>query len=234
MGMTGMRKRHHLQRFFPRPGHPVMRGELRPTTLGLVVVVAMAIGFGLGRWLPSAADEGQAQAVASAKADFNRRLKAAEERAAVKEREYAIIENASTRLQDDNQELLAGMAALEDRVAFFKRMAAPQAARSTGAAIDLFELRPSGTAGKVRYRLLVMRNNPNGKPAPAAVRVLLSGGGHQQELHLQAPRFQLRYYQQFSGEWAVPAGFTPERVDIQVQSGGVSVDRRFKWEIKSR
>lgn len=225
-----MRRRQHLQRFFPRPASPLVRGATHPAVLGLIVVVAMAAGFGLGRWLPSE----DAPAVARAESDFNRRLKAAEEQAAVKAREYAIIEDASTRLQVDNQELLASMAALEDRVAFFKRMAAPQAARGGGLEIDLFELLPSARSDQVRYRLLVTRNSPNGNVAQAVVRVRLSGAGKQHELRLNEPRFQLRYYQQFSGEWKLPAGFTPERVDIQVQSGGVSVERRFKWEIKSR
>jgi len=208
-----------------------MRGALHPATLGLIVVVAMAAGFGLGRWLP--ADDAGGGLV-RAESDFQRRLKAAQEQAAVKEREYAIIEDASARLQVDNQELLASMAALEDRVAFFKRMAAPQAARSGGAEIDMFELLPSSQPGKVRYRLLITRNTPNGAPAAATVRIRLAGGGRQEALQLSAPRFQLRYYQQFSGEWQVPEDFTPERVEIQVQSGGVSIERSFKWEIKSR
>lgn len=195
----------------------------------VVVMLALAVGFGLGRW--TGGEESADQALA--RAGYERSLRAANEQAAVKAREYAIIEEASVRLQEDNQELLASMAALEDRVAFFKRMAAPQAARST-VEIEHFELQPGATPGRVRYRLLVTRNNPSGAVTQGAVRVRLSGAGRQQDLTLQAPRFQFRYYQQFSGEWQVPAGFTPERVDIQVRSGGTAVERRYKWEIKSR
>lgn len=209
----------------------MLRGALQPLVLVAIILLALVAGFGLGRWLP--AGQG-ADSVVHAESDFNRRLKAAEEQAAVKAREYAIIEDASARLQVDNQELLASMAALEDRVAFFKRMAAPQAARGSGVEIDLFELLPAATPGKVRYRLLLTRSNPNGAVTQATIRVRLSGAGKQQDLTLNAPRFQLRYYQQFSGEWNVPASFKPERVDIQVLSNGVSVERRFKWEIKSR
>ena len=68
-----------------------------------------------------------------------------------------------------------------------------------------------------------------------SVRVRLQGaGGRHQDMTLDQPRIQLRYYQQFSGEWAVPAGFTPERVDIQIKGGSSTVERRFKWEVKNR
>lgn len=227
-----MRRRHHLQRFFPRPGSPQGRGALSPAALAVVVALALGLGFGLGQWLRMGSSAAEA-ALAQAEADFSRRLQAQQEQAAVKAREYAIIEDASARLQVDNQELLASMAALEGRVAFFKRMAAPQAARSP-VEIELFELLPASTPDKVRYRLLITRSNPTGAVAQGTVRVRISGGGKQQELTLDAPRFQLRYYQQFSGEWKVPAGFAPERVDVQVRSNGVAVERRYKWEIKSR
>lgn len=200
--------------------------------MAVIVALALGVGFGLGHWLLPGGRSGAAT-LAQAEADFNHRLQLQQEQAAIKAREYAIIEDASTRLQVDNQELLASMAALESRVAFFKRMAAPQAAKNP-IEIDLFELLPASTPDKIRYRLLITRSNPTGAVSQASVRVRISGSGKQQEQNLNAPRFQFRYYQQFSGEWKVPAGFTPERVDVQVSSNGVSVERRYKWEIKSR
>lgn len=159
-------------------------------------------------------------------------LKAEQEADAVRAGEYAIIQQASSRLQEDNRELLASMSALEDRVVFYKRMAAPAATRQR-VDIEHFELLPSTRPGHVRYRLLVTRPQGSDAPATAAIRVRVSGGGRQQDLSLAQPRFQFRYYQQFSGEWAVPASFQPERIDIQLRSGAAAADRRFKWELKT-
>lgn len=229
---SGLRRSHQLQRFLSRPagGWRALPGS--PTGLAVLVLLAAAAGFALGQWLhfSSGAAEAGLQAM---KATYQAKLRNERELAAVKAREYAIIEEASNRLQVDNQELLASMSALEDRVAFFKRMASPQAARQR-VDIEHFELIPGAGPDLVRYRLLITRNNPSGSLTQGSVRVRISGNGRQQDLTLNAPRFQFRYYQQFSGEWRVPAGFKPERVDIQARSDGVTVDRRYKWEIKNR
>ena len=101
-------------------------------------------------------------------------------------------------------------------------------------AIELFELLPTKDPRVVRYRLLIVRSNTSGNAAEGRVKVKVSGGGRQIELPVDQPRFTLRYYQQFSGEWQLPSGFNPERVDVQVRSGANSLDRRYKWEIKTR
>jgi hypothetical protein len=167
------------------------------------------------------------------RASYEKRLSNERERVAVKAKEYDIIDAASQRLQEDNQELLAGMSALESRVTFYKRMASQKAA-NVPLAIELFELLPTKDPRVVRYRLLIVRSNTSGNAAEGRVKVKASGGGRQIELPVDQPRFTLRYYQQFSGEWQLPSGFNPERVDVQVRSGANSLDRRYKWEIKTR
>ncbi|PQA52108.1 DUF6776 family protein [Amnimonas aquatica] len=227
-------RRHRLHVLLPSEAGPVGRFLTSRAGVLLIALLALAAGFLLGRVTDSAADVRAEQQVRDIKAEFSRKLRNEREKAAVKAKEYVIIEEASAKLQVENQELLASMAALDDRVAFFKRMASPKAA-AMPVDIDLFELLPGPAPGVVRYRLLITRNNPSGAVLQGSVRVRLQGaGGRHQDMTLDQPRIQLRYYQQFSGEWAVPAGFTPERVDIQIKGGSSTVERRFKWEVKNR
>lgn len=201
--------------------------------VGMILVAAVfgSLGYGYGQFQ---AEDETAQMQASLGAvvrDAERKITASEERVAVREREVAIIEEAAKRLRDDNQELLATMSTLEDRVIFYKRMVSPRAAKEP-IAIEFFELLPGLEAGQVRYRLLVTRNTQSGSVTQGRVTAKLVSGSRTVELPISAPRFQFRYYQQFTGEWTVPKGLTPERVDIRVSAGNASNERRYKWEVK--
>ncbi|MEO6699045.1 MAG: DUF6776 family protein [Paraperlucidibaca sp.] len=217
---------------------PTARGPIIAflTSAGGMVVIAIlgaALGFFASQLMSRSQGLNHEGALQNIRADYDKRLRNERERVAVKAKEYAIIDAASQRLQEDNQELLASMSALESRVTFYKRMAAPKAA-NVPVAIELFELLPTKDARVVRYRLLIVRSNASGKAANGRVKVKASDGRRQVELSLDQPRFTLRYYQQFSGEWHLPDGFHPERVDVQVRSGGSSLERRYKWEVKTR
>jgi hypothetical protein len=228
-----MAKRGGVRRYMPTFHGPIITFL---TSAGGMVVIALlgaALGF-LGSQLISRSQglnhEGVLQSI---RADYDKRLLTELERVAVKAKEYVIIDAASQRLKEDNQELLASMSALESRVTFYKRMAAPKAA-NVPVAIELFELLPTNDARIVRYRLLIVRSDTSGKAADGRVKVKASNGQRQVELSLDQPRFTLRYYQQFSGQWHLPDGFNPERVDVEVRSGGSSLERRYKWEVKTR
>lgn len=201
--------------------------------VGMVLIAAVfgSLGYGYGQYQ---AEDETAKVQASLGAvvrDAERKISATEERAAIREREMAIIEEAAKRLRDDNQELLATMSTLEDRVVFYKRMVSPRAT-SDSIAIEFFELLPGTEPGQVRYRLLVTRHTQSGSVAQGRVTAKLVSGSRSVDLPISAPRFQFRYYQQFTGEWTVPEGMAPERVDIRVSAGNASNERRYKWEVK--
>ena len=42
--------------------------------------------------------------------------------------------------------------------------------------------------------------------------------------------FSFRYFQQLEGSIALPADFTPQRVRVQLRSGGSTVDQAFDWQ----
>lgn len=228
-----MAKRDAIRRYMPTVRGPIVAFFTSTGGMIVIAIVAAVLGFFASQLLNRSQGESHESTLQVVRADYEKRLRNERERIAVKAKEYAIIDAASQRLQEDNQELLAGMSALESRVTFYKRMAAPKVA-NVPVAIELFELLPSKDARVVRYRLLIVRSNASGKAAEGRVKVKASDGKRQIELSLDQPRFALRYYQQFSGEWRLPDGFHPERVDVQVRSGGSSLERRYKWEVKTR
>ena len=199
----------------------------------MAVLFGVGLAFMAGRWTATQTTGGVSQQINQFALSSQNQLRALEERTDIRLKECGIIQAASERLQEDNQELLASLALLEDRIAFFKRLATPQAA-SNPLSIEQFELLSAKQPDHVRYRLLVTRGGAAGTPTSATVSVTASAGARVVKLAMPAPRFQFRYYQQFSGEWALPAGFQPERVDIQVRSASGSITRRYKWEIQTR
>lgn len=226
------RRRDRLQRIMLVPVSPLRQLSTR-AAWGAVVLLCVGLAFMSGRWSVAQTTGAMTQQLNQVTQSSQNQLRSLEERTDVRLKECGIIQAASERLQEDNQELLASLALLEDRMAFFKRLATPQAA-SSSLSIEQFELLPAKQPDHVRYRLLVTRGGAVGATTSATVSVTASAGSRVVKLAMPAPRFQFRYYQQFSGEWALPAGFQPERVDIQVRSASGSITRRYKWEIQAR
>jgi len=226
------RRRDRLQRIMLVPVNPLRQLSTR-AAWGCALLLGLGLAFMLGRWSSSQAPGDMSQQLSQLSQSSQSQLRSLEVRTDIRLKECGIIQAASDRLQEDNQELLASLSLLEDRMAFFKRLATPQAA-SNPLSIEQFELLPAKLAGHVRYRLLVTRGSAVASATSASVAVTASGAGKTVTLAMPAPRFQFRYYQQFSGEWALPPGFQPERVDIQVRSTGGSISRRYKWEVQSR
>lgn len=226
------RRRDRLQRIMLVPVNPLRQLSTR-AAWGVAVLFCLGLAFMAGRWSATKTAQDMTQVLDQVARSSQSQLRVLEERTDIRLKECGIIQAASERLQEDNQELLASLALLEDRMAFLKRLATPQAA-SNPLSIEQFELLPAKQSDHVRYRLLVTRGGTAGTPTSATVSVTASAGARTVKLAMPAPRFQFRYYQQFSGEWALPAGFQPERVDIQVRSSNGAITRRYKWEIQTR
>lgn len=171
--------------------------------------------------------EGDAR-VRLAQAEFNRQLKAEREKFAVRLKEYEIINQAVAKQQAENLSLLESLAALEDRLTFYRRMTK---ARLDPVVIEGFDVQPTLQARQVKYRLLVLRNNSGAKPAQAVVRVTVSDGRKSHELSLDQSQAKLRYYQLFSGSWVLPDGFKPTHVNVDISVDKARIKRQFKWEL---
>ena len=226
------RRRDRLQRIMLVPVSPLRQLSTRAAIVA-AVLVCVALAFFVGRWSAQQSVAGVTKQLSQLSKSRDSQLRSMEEQTDIRLKECSIIQAGSERLQEDNLELLASLALLEDRMAFLKRLATPQASVNS-LAIEQFELLPAKLPNRVRYRLLVTRANAAGSATNASVSATASAGARVVNLELPAPRFQFRYYQQFSGEWTLPAGFIPERIDIRVRSANDAISRRYKWEIQSR
>lgn len=217
-----VRRRERLQRIALVPVRPFRRVTWVAGVLLLMLMAGLA-----GYWL------GQIRTVPApvlSIAETVQREQAVMEQADVKLKACDIVEQASKTLQADNHELLASLAALEDRLLFYRRMAAPSAT-ATPAAIEQLELLAGRKPNVVHYRLLVARDEQGGNE-PITITLMTDGAAAAQSLRLTAPRFQFRYYQQYSGDWQLPTGAQPTHVDVQLRQGERVINRRYKWEMK--
>jgi len=145
-----------------------------------------------------------------------------------------IVLAATEQLRQDNKNLLANVAALEEQIAFYKRMLSPKGVPQ-GLTIERFDVQPGAQPGRVQFRLLLTHVGNAAADVSGSIEARLVGAGRTITLPVGDNRFAFQYYQSLNGEWELPAGFRPERVDIVLQSArGQRVQKSFKWEVQAR
>jgi hypothetical protein len=140
-------------------------------------------------------------------------------------------------------DLQAQVARQTQELAFYRGIVA-QSAVSLGVKIQQLRIGPADKAGRYHVRMTLMRSvrpedvvtgtlvigaegTASGQPASADLPKLT--GGKLRELP-----FTFRYFENFDQEIALPAGFQPERLTVEVRSGrkGVSpLTQTFPWNV---
>ena len=153
--------------------------------------------------------------------------------AAVAHHDRAIVLEATDQLRQENKNLLETIAGLEEQVAMYKRLLSPRGTAAQGLSVDRLDVHSTVTPGRVSYRLLLTQVNTGATELSGTVEVHLVGGGHSVVLPVGDNRFSLQYFQSLSGEWQLPPGFRPERVDVMLRPGkGAPVQKSFRWEVQ--
>ena len=153
--------------------------------------------------------------------------------AAVAHHDREIVLAATEQLRRENKNLLETIAGLEDQVALYKRLLSPKGAMQ-GLSVDRLDVHATATPGRVSYRLLLTQSSSTAAEVAGTVEVRLTGGGRSVTVPVGDNRFDFQYFQSLDGEWQVPPGFRPERVDVVLRPGkGVPVQKSFRWEVQS-
>lgn len=231
------REREQLQKLILVPYRPFRNLSLG---LGGVLLIAAAGvgGFYMGDRYGSRAVGASAEEVAhlrEAVHGYEEQLKQMREAAAVANHEREIVLGATEKLRQENKSFLENISSLQDQVAIYKKLLSPNGASVQGLVIDRLELRNT-SKNHVAYRLLLIQNgNRNVADISGSVSVSLAGGGRSIELPVGDKKFAFQYFQSLSGEWQLPEGFRPERVDVVLKPNGKTtpVKRSFRWEIQS-
>jgi hypothetical protein len=84
--------------------------------------------------------------------------------------------------------------------------------------------------GVFEYNINLMQVRKKSSVSTGAISVRLIQGINAVNIPLTSDRINLTDFQQFKGRWTMPAGFTPEFLEVSAVAGGQSVVQRFAWE----
>ena len=215
----------------------------------LVVVGLLWLGSVIAAWMSATrlAAPGMAQVEAEL-AITARRAQEAEavvaqlrQNVATLRRSDQISRSANTELQSALAEREEEVSGLRADVAFYERLVGATGQRR-GLSVHEAVFEPE-TGGTWRYTVTLTQNLNRGAISTGEARIAVEGvsGGRLQTVPwnelLQKPDapgqpFSFRYFQQLEGSIALPADFTPQRVRVQLRSGGSTVDQAFDWQTR--
>lgn len=214
----------------------------------LVIGVALAmIGllwatFDYGRWRAGydhvAAAREQARLVAELR-EVRGDNAVLTDRVALLERSSEIDETARAQVKGSITELQDEILELREELAFYRGIVAPD--DGGGLRIQSLKLSRGAQDRLWHWRLVLIQSIKHEQRAFGTVDLAVHGvrGGIPAQLALRevaaapAPvlQYSFRYFQDFEGDLMLPAGFTPGRVEIEVQprGGGSPTRRSFDW-----
>lgn len=229
------RERETLQRLVLVPYRPFRNLSLGIG--GVILIIAAGIGgFYAGMRFSGSDASATPEEVARLRETvrmYAERSQTMRDKAAVAHHDREIVLGATEELRRENKKLLESITLLEDQVATYKKLLSPSAAASAGLSADRLDIHAATTAGHVSYRLLLTQASRNASVISGSVEARLVGGGQSVVLPVGDNRFALQYFQSLTGEWQVPTGFRPERVDIILRPGrGAPVQKSFRWEVR--
>lgn len=228
------REREQLQKLVLVPYRPFRNLSLGIG--GVILIIAAALG---GMYAGSR----YSSSVVGATPDEVKRLRqtvrmyadqsqAIRDEAAVAHHDREIVLGATEQLRQENKNLLETIATLEDQVAMYKKLLSPRSGAVAGLSVDRLDLRRSA-AGGVSYRLLLLQASSGAAQISGTLEARFVGGGRSVVLPVGDNRFDFQYFQSLNGEWHLPEGFRPERVDIVLKPGkGTPVQKSFRWEVQ--
>lgn len=171
--------------------------------------------------------------------ELQQRVERLRQRNAVAKRSDEVSRAANQALQETLAQRDAEIAALRADTEFYERLVGGSVQRQ-GLAVHSLDLDPVGD-GAWRYTLTLTQNLKKASVSKGDVTLRVEGvqDGKLSSLDwsdlTQSPKaapqgFSFRYFQQLEGSLMLPAGFTPHRVRVQLQSDGRQSEQVFPWK----
>jgi hypothetical protein len=177
--------------------------------------------------------------------------KLADEQAASEElrRQLAIEKTASeidrvtyAQVKSELTELQAKIQEQEEELVFYRGIVSPQD-RVAGLRIQSFEASPSDGEGRYLVRLLLVQAIVHNRRVSGAVKLQLEGMQDGQTVSFDAAElvapsepydmaYEFRYFQGLETELALPVGFEPQRVIVEIwpnEARAERISQTFEW-----
>jgi hypothetical protein len=222
---------------------PRRSGLPRGILAGLMFVLGAAVAGGLAWWLlaPSAGDPraqlDELQRRSDAQQDVIAEL---QQRVATLTRSDQISREANADVQSMLAEKDEQIAGLRADVAFYERFVGNSGPRR-GLAVHSAEFAPEA-GGSWRYEVVVTQSINRGGLTKGQMEFVVAGVRdgklttlNWDELHQKADApaqdYSFRYFQRLGGSVILPAGFTPQRVQVTLRGSGANVEQAFDWTL---
>ena len=154
------------------------------------------------------------------------------------DRSRAMDQQASDEVKKSLAGLQAEVSDLREQVAFYRGIVSPDASRA-GVRVYEFKVSATSVSNVYRYDLVLVQSVRHDNRTSGRIELKLKGlaNGAPQTLLLagavpaQPLRFSFKYFEEFSGEFRLPAGFQPlnARVEVAPDSGGPHIESEFEW-----
>ncbi|WP_396587776.1 DUF6776 family protein [Bermanella sp. R86510] len=194
------------------------------------------------------ASQKQAQAVAERDqlrkdlAEAEEKVRAHNQRVLMLEKGGEVDRRSTEGLRQNMVELREQISTLQEEVAFYKGIMAPST-RNQDLRIQKVELNKTLEERRFRYKVVLTQVGTNQTYVTGLAAVNVTGilDGKQKTYGLRdisediqdyGIKYRFRYFQEIEGELVLPEGFTPENVEVVLQSSGSRskrIDSTFPW-----
>jgi hypothetical protein len=165
---------------------------------------------------------------------------------AVFETSREIDQEAYAQVEVNLAELQASIQSQEEELAFYRGIVSP-ADGAAGLKIEEFELLPSGSGEAFVMRLVLVQAMKHDRRVSGVVKLNVHGERAGTDATLALPElvaegestelaYSFRYFQDLERQLILPAGFLPNRVDVELRPkgrGGKPVSQSFDWNVTS-
>ncbi|UAA38258.1 hypothetical protein KIH87_16445 [Paraneptunicella aestuarii] len=158
--------------------------------------------------------------------------------------ELEVSRLANEKSQQTIQEEIEAQIELRRELSFYQKVMAPELDQE-GFVIDSFEVTETNSENYFRYALILMQHDKRRDKVKGNVTVTLIGSQNgkpaKHELTSLIPEsseflvFNFRYFEVLKGEFRLPPGFLPERVQVEsvlseAKWGKRNLERTFAWQ----
>lgn len=156
-----------------------------------------------------------------------------------------IDRTAQAHVRKSNETLQAQVVKLRKQLSFYHDIVAPgDDAAHAGVRVQALKLTSADTPGRYHYSMVLMQAPRHNRTTAGTVKMTVVGKRDKAQLALDlralgggksdSRSFKFRYFENLQGELELPAGFSPERVEITVTQNGRNSDpftRSFDWRV---